>query len=254
MAFSGFPSDTRYTNVPDPLLGPLLEEIRDLTELKVTLRGLYLLQHKRHGPKAVWLAEFLSDTALLRGMEVGSLPGEADEVATEIRRGLRLAVRRRTFLYYGTGLDDTVFVLNDDAGRKTLAELKRNGAMPEAETGANEPPSGPQERPDIFTLYENTVGLISSDIVKERLEEAEGRYPPGWIQEAFEIAALENKRNWNYISSILARWGSEGKGNWAGGSKDDGKPGRDSPQNHRRKHIEDYQRRRGRSGSRTGAR
>ena len=240
--------------MPDPLLGPLLEGIQDLTELKVTLRGLYLLQHKRQGPKAVWLAEFLSDMTLLRGMDVGALPGEADDVAAEIKRGLRLAVRRKTFLYYGSGLDDTVFVLNDDAGRKTLAGLKKNGAMPEPETSANEPPSGPHERPDIFTLYENTVGQINSDIVKEKLEEAEGRYPPGWIREAFEIAALENKRNWNYIAAILARWGSEGKGNWAGGSKYDGKPGRHSPQSQRGRFSKDYERHRGRSGSGTGAR
>ena len=40
MQFAGFPPGTRYTPVPDPLLGPLLEQIQDLAELKVTLRGL----------------------------------------------------------------------------------------------------------------------------------------------------------------------------------------------------------------------
>ena len=89
-------------------------------------------------------------------------------------------------------------------------------------------------------------------MMAERLKEAEERYPPGWIREAFEIAALENKRSWGYIDSILKRWGSEGKGGWKGGSNDDGKPGRHSPQNQRQKYSQDYQRRRRSTPSRTG--
>ena len=250
MVFSGFPRDTLYTPTPDPLFGPLLEDVRDMAELKVTLRSIWLLHHKRQGVRAVSLNEFLNDTVLLRGLEPD---GNADGAAEEIRRGLRLAVRRGTLLVHGGNPEEAVFVLNNDAGRRTLSRLKETGAVPGAELGAGEAPPRVREKLNIFALYEDTIGMLSP-IVAERLKEAEQRYPPGWIREAFEIAALENKRSWKFVSAILARWGSEGKGNWASGSKDDGKPGRDSPQDHRRKHIEDYQRRRGRSGSRTGAR
>ncbi len=267
MAFSGFPRDTLYTPTPDPLFGSLLEEIHDIAELKVTLRGLWLLHHKRQGVRAVALDEFLSDTALLRGLRPSTETGpsassgrtgeEPGDAAEEIRRGLRLAVRRGVFLAHEAGQGKVFFALNNDAGRRTIARLKQSGASFDQLTadivalGADEAPAGAQERPNIFALYEDTIGLLSP-IIAERLKEAEERYPPGWIREAFEIAALENKRSWQYIAAILARWGSEGKSGRKGGNNDDGKPGRHSPQNQRQKYSQDYQRRRRSAPSRNG--
>ena len=258
MAFNGFPRDTLHTPTPDPLFGPLLEDIQDLAELKVTLRGLYLLHHKRQGPRAVSLAEFLSDTSLLRGIGLGpgdgrnegADPAEAEE---EIRRALRQAVRRGVFLVHGSRPEDTVFVLNNDAGRRSLARIRENGTPPGDDAGLAEAPASPRERPNIFALYEDTIGLVTA-IIADRLKEAEDRYPPGWIREAFEIAVVENKRNWQYVSAILTRWASEGKGHWTEGSHDDGKPGRGSAPDQRKKYSQDYERRRGRPASRTGTR
>ncbi len=254
MAFDGFPRDTLYTPTPDPFFGPLLEEVHDIVELKVTLRGLWLLHHKRQSVRAVSLDEFLTDTTLLRGLRpsTGASPStssgqtrpEPGDAAEEIRRGLRLAVRRGVFLAHEAGPGKVYFALNNEAGRRAIARLKETGANPsDGAPGADEAPAGVRERPNIFALYEDTIGMLSP-IVAERLKEAEERYPPGWIREAFEIAALENKRNWQYIDAILKRWGSEGKGGWKGGSNDDGKPGRHSPQNQRQKYSQDYQRRR----------
>ena len=250
MSFTGFPRDTLYTPVPDPLFGALLEDIQDLGELKVTLRCMWLLHHKRQGVRVISLQEFLADTVLLRGL---ASEDKADPPEEQLRRGLRQAVRRGTLLVHGSNPDEAVFVLNNDAGRRTLARVREGGAIQDAETGASEPPARPRERPNIYALYEDTIGTLTP-IVAERLKEAEDRYPPGWIREAFEIAALENKRNWNYISAILARWGSEGKGEWKGGSNDDGKPGRNTSQNQRSKYSQDYERRRGRTAPRGRAR
>ena len=262
MAFTGFPRDTLYTPAPDPLYGPLLEDIQDIAELKVVLRGLWLLHHHRQSPRAVPLDEFLSDATLLRALapptdtspstslgQEGEEPGGASD---EIRRGLRLAVRRGVFLAHEAEPGSVYFVLNNDAGQRAIARMKQQGAGPEGPgaSGADEPPARPKERPNIYALYEDTIGTLST-IVAERLKEAEDRYPPSWIREAFEIAALENKRSWNYISAILARWGSEGKSGWKGGSNDHGKPGRNSPENQRQKYSEGYQRRRRNAPART---
>ena len=251
MVFSGFPRDTLYTPTPDPLFGPLLEDIQDMAELKVALRGIWLLHHKRQGPRTVSLDEFLTDPVLLRGIGAET---DAEAAVEEIRRGLRLAVRRGVLLVHGSNPDQVVFVLNNDTGRRALSQLKEGGPESAAGIGADEAPAKPREKLNIFALYEDTIGMLSP-IIAERLKEAEQRYPPGWIREAFEIAALENKRSWQYIAAILTRWGSEGKGNWAGGSsKENGKPGRNSPQNQRGKYSKDYERYRGRPGSRTGTR
>ena len=137
MAFAGFPRDTLYTPTPDPLFGPLLEEIHDIAELKVALRGLWLLHHKRQSVRAVSLDEFLADTSLLRGLRPATVANpstsseqtgtEHGEAAEEIRRGLRLAVRRGIFLAHEAGLGRVYFALNNDAGRRAIARMKQMG-------------------------------------------------------------------------------------------------------------------------------
>ena len=262
MPFNGFPRDTLHTPTPDPLLGSLLEEIHDLAELKATLRGLWLLHRKRQGTRAVALDEFLADPTLLRGIRPGpesanpgpesANPGPesanpADKSADpsdEIRRALRQAVRRGVFLAHQTAPGQVYFALNNDAGRRAIAQLKHAPAPPDQPGPLTPQEAPPRERLNIFALYEDTIGLLTP-ILTERLQEAEQRYPPGWIREAFEIAALENKRSWGYIDAILKRWGSEGKSGRQGGNHDHGKPGGNTPQDQRRKYREDYERRRG---------
>jgi DnaD/phage-associated family protein len=246
MAFAGFPRGTLYTPVPNPLLGPLLEQIQDLAELKVTLRSLWLLHRKRSSPRALALQELLADRSLTRG-----LSGPAKNAGDEIRRGLRLAVARGTLLAYRPSppLADPplaeLYLLNTEADRRALARLvlqRKDDLVVEddAAAGSLADPSaeGPVgERPNIFALYEDNVGSISP-LLAEQLKEAEQVYPWAWVSEAFGIAVTENKRSWRYIAGILRRWAAEGK--------DNGKPGRHSQKDDRQKYLEDYERRWGR--------
>ncbi len=89
MRFTGFPRGVRCTPVPDPVLGSLLEQIQDLAELKVTLRGLWLLNQKRGALRYLTLEEFLNDRALLQGLKT-----QHGEPRARIQRGLQLAVER----------------------------------------------------------------------------------------------------------------------------------------------------------------
>lgn len=62
----------------------------------------------------------------------------------------------------------------------------------------------------IFKAYESNIGPIVqkvSEDIKDLIEE----YPPEWIIESFEIAAVQNKRNLAYSKAILKRWMAEGK-------------------------------------------
>ena len=63
---------------------------------------------------------------------------------------------------------------------------------------------------NVFTLYEQNIGMITP-MIAEELKEAEKLYPPQWIEEAFKEAVTLNKRSWRYIARILERWASEGK-------------------------------------------
>ena len=67
------------------------------------------------------------------------------------------------------------------------------------------------ERPNIYTLYEQNIGLLLP-LVAEELREAEQEYPREWVEAAFREAVQQNKRKWSYIRAILRRWASDGKG------------------------------------------
>jgi DnaD/phage-associated family protein len=67
------------------------------------------------------------------------------------------------------------------------------------------------ERPNIFTLYEQNIGLLLP-LVAEELREAGERYPADWLEAAFREAVQQNRRSWAYIRAILKRWEADGKG------------------------------------------
>ncbi|HEV2405354.1 MAG TPA: DnaD domain protein, partial [Ktedonobacterales bacterium] len=67
------------------------------------------------------------------------------------------------------------------------------------------------ERPTIYALYEQNIGLLPP-LLAEELREAAEEYPPEWIEEAFRLAMQQNRRRWSYIRAILRRWKTEGKG------------------------------------------
>lgn len=240
--FDGFTGNTLYTPVPNPVFGPILEEIQDLAELKVTLRGLWLFHRKKGALRAVSLDEFLSDRSLIKGLKA-----EDEDTSEKIRQGLRLAVKRGTFLTVqlpGTG---TVFLLNTESDRRAVAKLVAGETPKEpSEVSANRPDDVPAlEKPNIFALYEDSIGSLSP-LLAEELKEAEGRYPEPWLREAFSIAVAENKRSWRYVSGILRRWTAEGKETRGGDRRgENGKPGRHTEKDNRQKYLDEYKRRRG---------
>jgi DnaD/phage-associated family protein len=83
-------------------------------------------------------------------------------------------------------------------------------------------------RPNIFTLYEQNIGMLTP-LIAEQLRDAEQTYPAAWIEDAFREAVSLNKRSWKYIHAILERWRTEGK---------DEKPDRRSAEADRRRYLE----------------
>jgi DnaD/phage-associated family protein len=67
------------------------------------------------------------------------------------------------------------------------------------------------ERPNVFRLFEQNVGLVTP-LIADQLIEALELYPEAWIAEAIDEAVGYNRRNWRYIQRILERWATEGRG------------------------------------------
>jgi DnaD/phage-associated family protein len=226
--FSGFPPKSKFTPIPNIFFSEVLPQIDDLAELKVTLHIIWALYQKRGYPRYITCGELLSDPTLMKGIES---QGSAPEI---LRRALNQAVSRGTLLHLTlerNGEAHDLYFVNTEADRTAVARIESG----ELETGAlvkSEPYPAIPEQSNIFTLYEQNIGMLTP-IIAEELKEAEKLYPASWIQDAFKEAVDLNKRSWRYISRILQRWAAEGK--------DDGEPGRDSkadanPEEYRRRY------------------
>jgi DnaD/phage-associated family protein len=127
------------------------------------------------------------------------------------------------------GGQESFYLLNTDKGRLAI-EQWRKGEIRLVEATAGPAPQLRSERPNIFILYEQNIGLLQP-VIADELREAESVYPAEWIEDAFREAAAQNKRNWRYIQRILERWAASGRGQSEG--KGDFRPGDD-----RRRYVE----------------
>ncbi|MFB0535881.1 MAG: DnaD domain-containing protein [Anaerolineae bacterium] len=225
-SFSGFPAGkVRFTSIPNLFFSELLPAIDDLAELKVTLHIFWLLSQKRGYPRYVSFRELSGDGVLL-----GSLKSLGQGSKESLREGLERAVARGTLLHAAVEQDgkrDDIYFMNTDQGRQAVEKI-RGGQLELGMTVLPAEPPVEVERPNIFDLYEQNIGLLQP-LIAEQLKDAEQTFPSEWIEEAFQIAVEQNKRSWAYVRAILERWATEGK--------DDGKGKRDSRKD-RRRYIE----------------
>jgi DnaD/phage-associated family protein len=210
-SFKGFPTgDVRYTPLPDQFFSELLPAIGDLAELKVTLHVLWLLHRQKGYPRYVSGNQLRGDATLLKGLQ------KADETALDaLERGLEGAVARGTLLQLTTwqrrGIEtiaDQWYFLNNPEGRRACSEVKEGVLQLDVHIVPSMPSS--EERPSIYDLYEQYIGLLSP-IMAQELAEATEMYPARWIEQAFEIAVERGVRRWRYVRGILERWRREGK-------------------------------------------
>jgi DNA replication protein len=219
--FKGFPSKMRFTAVPDLFLSRLLPQISDMAELKTTLHIFQALYHKRGYPRFATYKELAGNKSLM-----SSLKGNTQPPDKALRHALEMAAKRGTILHLEMdrdGVPEDIYFLNTESDRQVMVriqkgELKLNGlkAKELAYVDTEEPP-------DIFTLYEQNIGMLTPRIADE-LRDAEQLYPQEWIRDAINEAVDLNKRSWRYIERILENWSAEGKsdGTHRGDSKKTG--------------------------------
>jgi DNA replication protein len=205
--FNGFPSNARmeFTPIPNVFFSDLLAGINDMNELKTALHVMAVLYRKKGYPRYVSFSELMENASLMQ-----ALHGSEES----LREALKKAVATGTLLSLtvaGDSADENVYFLNDDTGRQALAkidsgELKLPGWKAAARVSVQA-----EALPDIFTLYEQNIGMLTPMIADE-LRDAEKLYPPDWIRDAIKEAVLHNKRNIKYINKILENWSVEGRG------------------------------------------
>ncbi len=208
--FSGFPAKMRFTPIPNLFFSSLLPQITDIAELKTTLHIFWLLYPKKGYPRFITYRELLSNKSLMSSLREGEKP--PDEV---LRNALGMAAKRGTILHIvldRDGAPEDVYFLNTESDRQVVAKIQ-NGELTLAGLkagGQAYPDIEAEPQPDIFTLYEQNIGMLTP-MIAEELREAEKLYPEAWIRDAIKEAVKHGKRKWSYISAILERWSSEGK-------------------------------------------
>ena len=244
--FAGFPSGKNpYVPVPEVFFTELLPEIEDTAELKVTLHLFWLLAQKQGDPRCVSERELLTDRVLLQSLK---RKGDPRPVEERLRQGLEKAVARGAVLrIHLKVLNDAGdqeelvdwFFFNTFRSRKIVKELQGGELVPASKLNIEQEQSEQSnerrrltniqstsdindaqhliqvqiERPNIFVLYEQNIGLLSP-LLADELKDAADQYPAEWIEAAFREAVQHNKRKWSYIRAILRRWETEGRQAW----------------------------------------
>lgn len=195
--FSGFPDGKlAVTPLPNLFFSELLPAMDDLAELKVTLHIFWLMAEPTRRVKPITLSELRDDRTLLQSL---APLGDPLEMLT---RGLAAAVARGALLQLDAG--DVVYFANTQAGRRAYEKFEDTLEPVAAE------PARVAERPNIFALYEQNIGLLTP-LIADELKDAEKQYSAEWMADAIKIAVENNKRSWRYIAKILARWQEEGR-------------------------------------------
>lgn len=206
--FDGFPASMQYTSVPNLFFSAVLPQISDISELNVILHFFEILYRKRGYPRFVTYRELLHTKSLITCLRQTTKPPEE-----MLRHALDAATERGVILHLSLAGDNAVedaYFLNTELQRQVIArmkngEIKLSGLKAETTTYVEI-----EEPPDIFTLYEQNIGMLTPKIAEELIE-AEKLYPQNWIGDAIKEAVNQNVRKWSYIAAILERWAAEGR-------------------------------------------
>jgi DNA replication protein len=192
--FSGFPAGKLdVTPLPNLFFSELLPAIDDLAELKVTLHIIWLMAHSKSS--FVRTSDLRGDRTLMQSLKAAD---------AKLEHGLALAVERGTLLHLPA--EDALYFLNTERGRRAFEKAE---ALAPSRDLPREPATA-ADRPNVFTLYEQNIGLLTP-MIAEELKEAEELYSAAWVADAIKIAAENNKRSWSYARKILQRWKEEGR-------------------------------------------
>jgi DnaD/phage-associated family protein len=206
--FTGFPARMQFTPVPNLFFSRLLPQINDMAELKTTLHILETLYRKRGYPRFVTYKELLANKSLMSSL--GQITRPADEV---LHNALGMATKRGTILHITldkAGKGEDIYFLNTESDKQVIAKIQNGELHLPGLKAEKQAYIETEELPDIYTLYEQNIGMLTP-MIAEELREAESLYPEIWIRDAIKEAVNQNKRKWGYIAAILERWSTEGK-------------------------------------------
>ncbi len=201
--FEGFKGKSKLSvQIPEEYFTGVLPELDDLEELKSSLFVFWYLQAREENTGYATRKELLADPVVAEAFGTDRKDREKKFTAA-----IQKAVKRGVLLTALRDKEEYIFI-NSPRGKALLSGLN-TGDWRAKETGLPAI-SLADERPNIFTLYEQNIGLLTP-IIADTLVDAEKTYPAEWIEEAMKIAVERNARNWRFIEAILRSWKEKGR-------------------------------------------
>jgi DNA replication protein len=199
--FSGFNTPTgKNTPIPAAFFTDLLPQVTDLDELRVILWAFKSLDNQQGDLRYLTVEDFLEAEEFIPCL------GKTEKDQTDrLSRALEGIVRLGMLIKAENG-EQVIYFLNSPRGRAALEALSQGAWQP----GVKQSKDFSADRPNIFALYEQNVGVITP-LIADELRDAEKQYPPDWINDAFRLAVTRNARNWRYIDAILRSWKEKGR-------------------------------------------
>lgn len=198
--------------VPAALLTEILPQVTEIAEAQVLLAVVRLACDAGNPERPVSYEAIIRDRPLRRALKVEGSPREPDH---RIELGLDLAIGRGVLISFATEQGSRrrswVF-LSTPATQALVASMVRGAVPPPTEIwDGDEPPAVIPERPTVFRLYEQNIGMLTP-LVADQLMDALERYPSEWIEDAIGESVAYNRRSWKYIQRILEQWAVQGRG------------------------------------------
>ncbi len=198
--------------IPSSFFERFMPRIRDIVALKILLTVYRVVDTLNADAPFVSEEEMFSDRSLIQGVR---LAGSNREPTDEIRRGIEILMAHDAIARLCVEEDDEEsywLMPKDSANMQRLAEYVRGERpFPYRASRSSATTRVAVERPNVFRLYEQNIGVLTP-LIADQLIEAIELYPEHWIEDAIGEAVSLNRRNWRYIQRILERWGTEGRG------------------------------------------
>lgn len=136
---------------------------------------------------------------------------------TKVRAFLKLLEDDNMLIVKSDSKKTTLTVVNysnyqnsNDTKNDTETTQKHTNNNDNNENNANKDHDG--DFSEMASYYQSNLGLLTPAI-GEKLKSLSNDFPSDWILEAMDIAVTQNARNLGYVTGILNRWETEGKGN-----------------------------------------
>jgi DNA replication protein len=203
--FKGFPSKMQFTPIPNIVFSSLLPQMTNITELKTLLYIFGIIYPKKGSVR------FATDNELLN--QANRVAEFKDSPQETLRNALEELVKKGIILTLTLKNGDkpqNLYFLNNEANKLAVSRILSGEIVLPGLRSEGSIPVTLAEPSDIFTLYEQNIGMLTP-LIADELKEAGKQYPETWIKDAIKEAVEQNKRNWRYIDRILEHWSTEGK-------------------------------------------